>query len=111
MTVINMTRRRVLADNVLMAETFDEKTKGLSGRKEPAALFFKTRWGIHTFGMKFPIDCLVMNDKLEAKAIKENIKPNRFFFWPPKYRNVLELPVGAVSKTGTKLGDVLEFTR
>ncbi|MEK7169605.1 MAG: DUF192 domain-containing protein [Patescibacteria group bacterium] len=111
MIVINTIRSTLLGEDVLIARTFNEEAKGLLGRKEPAALFFKTRWGIHTFGMNFPIDCLVMNDKLEVKAIREDIKPNRFFFWWPGYKNILELPAGTVSKTGTKLGDVLEFTR
>ncbi|MEK7626866.1 MAG: DUF192 domain-containing protein, partial [Patescibacteria group bacterium] len=81
MIVINTTRSTLIGEDIPIARTFNEEAKGLSGRKEPAALFFKTRWGIHTFGMNFPIDCLVMSDKLEVKAIRENIKPNRFFFW------------------------------
>jgi hypothetical protein len=109
MIVINTTRRTVIGEDVLTAATFDEKAKGLSGRKEPAAMFFTTRWGIHTFGMNFPIDCVVLDDKLEVKAIRENLKTNRFFFWWPGYKNVLELPAGMVLNTGTMIGDVLSF--
>lgn len=109
MIVINTTRRTVLVDNVLTAKTFNEKASGLSGAEKPSALFFKTRWGIHTFGMKFPIDCVVSDDAFKVRALTENLKPNRFFFWNPYYKNVLELPAGIISGTGTKIGDVLEF--
>lgn len=109
MIVINTNRSTLLGEDIPIARTFDDEAKGLLGAAEGSSIFFKTRWGIHTFGMNFPIDCLVMSDKLEVKSIRENIKPNRFFFWSPKYKNVLELPAGTVSKTGTIVGDVLEF--
>ncbi len=109
MTVINTARRTVLAEDVHIAESFNEKAKGLRGQETPAAMFFETRWGIHTFGMKFPIDCVVLSDEFEVKYVREDMKPGRFFFWRPKYKNVLELPAGTVFKTGTKIGDTLEL--
>lgn len=107
--ITNLTRRIILAEEVLAAETFSEKAKGLSGAEKPSALFFKTRWGIHTFGMKFPIDCVIFDDNFRVRALAENLRPDRFFFWNPKYKGVLELPTGVISKTGTKIGDMLEF--
>jgi len=109
MIVINTSKGTLIGENIIVAENFKDKANGLSGKAEPAALFFKTRWGIHTFGVSFPIDCVVCDDSLKVRAIRENLKPNRFFFWSPAYKNVLELPAGTVSATATKIGDVLEF--
>ncbi len=109
MKLINSSRNTVLAEDLEVAETLAQRSKGLLGRDTPAALFFKTRWGIHTFGMKFPIDCVVCDDSWQIKAIRENTKPNRIFFWPPQYRNVLELPVGTLKNTQTKVGDKIQL--
>ncbi|MGC9603549.1 MAG: DUF192 domain-containing protein [Minisyncoccia bacterium] len=110
MTVKNRTRGVILCEGVLVAKTFNDKANGLSGKDAPAAIFFKTRWGIHTFGVKFPIDCVITDNNFEIKGLEENLKPNRFFFWQPKYKNVLELPAGTISKTGTRVGDILEMS-
>ncbi|MGC9610639.1 MAG: DUF192 domain-containing protein [Minisyncoccia bacterium] len=109
MLVKNITRGTLLGEDVSVAKTFSEKVVGLSGKKTPASLFFKTRWGIHTFGMKLPIDCVIFDDAYRVRALAENLRPSRLFFWNPFYKNVLELPAGTVSKTGTKVGDMLEL--
>jgi uncharacterized membrane protein (UPF0127 family) len=109
MMVMNITRGTLLGEDIPFAKTFVDKANGLSGAEKPSALFFKTRWGIHTFGMKFNIDCVILDNALKVRATIENLKPRRFFFWNPSFKNVLELPAGTVSMTGTKIGDVLEF--
>ncbi len=100
----------VISDRVAVAKTFREKLEGLLKSNKLDSLFMKTRWGVHTFGMKFPIDCLVLDGELTVKALRENMKPNCFFFWPPRYRNVLELPSGAIAGSGTRVGDKIEFS-
>ncbi|MDP3974732.1 MAG: DUF192 domain-containing protein [Candidatus Jorgensenbacteria bacterium] len=105
----NLTRNMVLHENVRIARTLGEKSKGLLTSVADSALFFRTRWGIHTFGMKFPIDCLVMNDDMKIVALRTNFEPRRFFFWNPRYRNVLELPAGALARTDTEVGDTVEL--
>ncbi|MFH1193001.1 MAG: DUF192 domain-containing protein [Candidatus Jorgensenbacteria bacterium] len=105
MMVKNLTRGTVMSARVAVARTFGEKSTGLRGGTEPSALFMKTRWGIHTFGMRFSIDCLVLDDGFAVVAVRENVAPNRFFFWNPRYRNVLEFPAGTIRKTGTRVGD------
>ncbi|GEM_PF-5024313 len=40
-------------------KTLKGKTIGLIGREKIAPVVFETRFGIHTFGLKFPIDVLV----------------------------------------------------
>jgi uncharacterized protein len=80
-----------------------EKSKGLLGAKKPYPVYFQTRFGIHTFGMKFPIDVLILNhDKMVVKLVK-NLPPNRLFFWNPQYYNVVELPGGIIKSQKIKL--------
>ncbi|MEK7464608.1 MAG: DUF192 domain-containing protein [Patescibacteria group bacterium] len=109
MKILNISKNVVVADEVLVAESFEERTRGLMGFNEPVPLFLKTRWGIHTFGMKFAIDCIVCGEDLEVKTVRENLLPRKFFFWSPKYENVFELPAGAILSTGTQVGDKLKL--
>ncbi len=52
-------------------------------------IFFKTRFGIHTFGMKKTIDVIVLDSKFKVISIRK-VPPNRFYFWNIKYNNILE---------------------
>lgn len=109
MKAFNVSKKSVLTENILIVSSLSAKAKGLIGKSSPVALFFKTRWGIHTFGLKFPIDCLVCDADWKIKAMRQNIRPNRFFFWWPGYMNILELPTGTIHKTNTKTGDELKL--
>jgi uncharacterized membrane protein (UPF0127 family) len=109
MTLRNITRGTVIVENVSVAKTLLEEANGLLDKDEFSSVFLKTRWGIHTFGMKFPIDCVIADEELRVVSLRENLSPCRFFFWPPRHKNVLELPAGAISKSGTEKGDKLEM--
>lgn len=61
--------------------------------------------------MKFPIDILILDNKNKVVAVKENMKPNSIFLWNTKYNTVIELPAGAITKSKTKIGDVIKFDR
>ena len=63
-------------------------------RKRILPLYFETRWGVHTFFVKEPIDVLILDEKDVIQSIKKNLKPWRFFFWNPTYYRVIELPKG-----------------
>ena len=56
-------------------------------------IFFKTRFGIHTFGMKAIMDVIVLNNKFEVISVKK-VPPRRFYFWNIKYNNILETDEG-----------------
>ena len=98
-----------MARNLFFAKTLWEKARGLIGNSRPCTLALKTRWGIHTFGMQFPIDVLICDDALRVKVVRCNMKHCSFFFWNPKYSLVFELPVGALKESGTEKGDQLEI--
>ena len=107
MKAVNLTRGAALHENARVANTLKEKTEGLLKSNADAALFFRTRWGVHTFGMRFSIDCLVMDENMKVVALRERLAPGRVFFWNPRVDNLLELPAGMVQRTGTRIGDTI----
>lgn len=89
------------------AKNLKEKIIGLIGVEKPYSLLLKTHFGIHTFGLKFPIDVLILDKKNKVVAIKKNLMPQKIFMWNPLYEKVLELPSGTIDKKKLKLNDVV----
>ncbi len=89
-------------------KNFFERSKGLIWQEKLFPVMFHTRFGIHTFGMKHPIDVLVLNHNKIVK-FQKSLKPNNVFFWNPKYNSVLELPAGTISKLEVKVGETIEL--
>jgi uncharacterized protein len=87
-----------------------KKAIGLIGEKKPQAILFMTRFGIHTFGVRFPIDVLILNKNKQIVKVKENLQPNRFFFWNPKYTIVLELPEGTIQKNKIEHNHIILYS-
>lgn len=94
---------------VQKAKNIKEKVIGLIGKKNPQNFMLKTHFGIHTFGLKFPIDVLILNNENKIVAIKKNLMPQRVFVWNPKYDQVLELPSGTIDKKNLKINDALDL--
>lgn len=78
------------------AKSLLDKTKGLIGKQDIEPLYFETRFGIHTFGLKETIDVIILNHTNHIIALKEHLKPNRIFLWNPMYKKVVELPKGTI---------------
>lgn len=110
MIIKNLTKKTTLSKDAKFATSLKDKSLGLLLPTNPKTLIFKTRFGIHTFGLKKPIDVLVLNQKFKVIKIKKSLKPNRFFFWNPKYNLIIELPASILLKTNTQLGDLISLT-
>lgn len=95
---------------VSYAKTLPERVIGLIGAKKPRAVMLKTHFGIHTFGVRFPIDVLVLDKQDKVVSIKQSLKTNRLFFWNPLWDIVIELPEGTIDKKNVKKGDQIQFT-
>ena len=67
-------------------------------------IYFETHFGIHTFFVKKPIDVLVLDKDFIVRKFA-NVKPNRIFFWNPKYIRVIEVQSGFIQKHKIKPGD------
>lgn len=105
----NKTKNTIIAKDFQLLKGFLDKSKGLVGKRETKNVVFYTRFGIHTFGVKFPIDVLILDEKLKVTSVKENLKPNRIFLWNPEYSLVIELEKGTVKKSLTEINDFLEI--
>jgi uncharacterized membrane protein (UPF0127 family) len=109
MKVINQTKKRIIAEDIVVPKTLLEQAIGLLKYKTPVAILLKTRFGIHTLDMGYSIDILVLDNQNNVVAIKENLQPNRIFFWNIKYKTILELPADTIKKTETETGDTINF--
>jgi len=105
-----MYNRGMVKIPVKQAVNLKQKIQGLIGENKPFALLIKTHFGIHTFGLKFPIDVLILSPKNKVVSLKTNLKPCRIFLWNPLYEKVLELPVGTIEKNGIKIKDAIDIS-
>jgi len=111
MRISNETKHVAFPVVVREMKHFSEKLLGLLYPGRPEAVYFRARFGIHTFFMKHPIDVLVLDHDFRIVAIRHSLRPWRFFFWSFRYSRVLELPIDSIQRSGTELGDKLELIR
>ncbi|HVT01689.1 MAG TPA: DUF192 domain-containing protein [Patescibacteria group bacterium] len=104
----NITKNIILARNIKKANSLIDKSVGMISRDNSEGIIFKTRFGIHTFFMRNPIDVIILDNKNIVKKIK-TIYPWNVFFWNPKFYQVIELPKDTISNTKTEVGDKLDF--
>ena len=88
--------------------------KGLIGRSADAfsrgtGLWIVPSNGIHTIGMRYPIDVAYLDSKERVLKIYHRLAPFRLAALLLKARSVLELPAGTLEQTQTEVGDVLEM--
>lgn len=127
MKVFNQSKKITLADNLKNADSFSDKLLGLLRKSNiGCSMLFRTRFGIHTFFLKRPIDVIVL-DRATSRCTSgrscnfsqtrnyknlnvvkvATVKPNKFFFWNPKYSLVIEMPRETIKKTKTEIGDTI----
>lgn len=106
MVLHNQTKKTIIAKDLKEAKSLYDKLFGLLIKKNPRSLVFKTRFGIHTFFLKEPIDVLVLNSQNKVVSVK-SLKPNRIFIYNPTRSLVIELPAGIIQKSKTQRGDQL----
>jgi len=112
MRVINITKEKVLAENLFIADTPLKRAIGLLGRKEfkgGQALLIKPCQQIHTFFMHFSIDVLFLDKENRIIEIIKNFKPWRISKIYFKARSCLELPTGLIDSTSSQRGDFLQI--
>jgi len=103
MVIRNTTQNTILAKEFAIKNGL-EKITGLLGKNEAKTIVFTTRFGIHTFFLKFPIDLIVLDSKGIVRLAK-SVAPNRIIFWDIRFKIVIELPFETLRKTRTKIGD------
>lgn len=94
---------------VKQAKSLWQQTVGLIGAEKPYPLLLRTRFGIHTFGVGFPLDIIILDQRYRVMRLQKNLLPNQFFFWPPRWSIVLELPKNTIDQKQITLGDRLSL--
>ena len=110
----NVTRGTVVGECIRVAETGLTRIVGLLGERElpPGdGLLIVPSQGVHTLGMRFAIDVVVLDGMWNVIAIRYNLRPFRMtrVYW--KAAAVLELRSGALHSSSTMVGDTIEFSR
>ena len=100
----------LIIENFEIAESFWQRGRGLLGRKNlqaNQAMWIKYTNNIHTFFMRFSIDCIFVDRKLEIIKIKKSVPPFRIVgpYW--KSQSVIEACSGFADSKGLKEGDQL----
>ena len=107
--VINQTRGTVLADRADIADTSAKRRTGLlkhTGLEPGEGLWIAPCEGVHTFGMKFPIDVVFLSRKGKVLKIRPRMGRWRVAFCLLAH-SVLELPAGRLGETETSRKDHL----
>lgn len=111
--VRNATRNRVIATRVFLAGTSRDRRIGLSRHARldsQEGLLLTPCEAIHTFGMRFSLDVLFIDPSGKVRALRQGLRPRRVAVcW--RARSTLELAAGAIRRSGTEVGDLLEFLR
>lgn len=109
--VRNQSRGTLLADRAGIADSSKTRKTGLLKHdrlENGEGLWITPCEGVHTAGMKFPIDVLFLSRKRKVVKIRPAMPRWRLALclWA---HSVLELPSGTVAATNTTAGDQLEF--
>jgi len=111
--IINATRKTWLATKVRKADNFLTRLVGLLKRNHlgpEEALWLMPSKGIHTIGMKFPIDVVFLNRGNTVVGLVQGMAPCRLSSIHFSSYSVLELPTGTIRKSRTEVGDQFEIS-
>src|SRR5438445_5255836 len=104
----NTSTNTVVADRVGVAATRAERAVGLlsrSGLEPGEALWIVPSHGVHTWGMRFSIDVLALDEAGVVIDCVSNLRPWRVRLPRRGTAGGLELPAGTLAASGTGIGD------
>ena len=111
----NSARGNIVCPQVLLANNFWTRGKGLLGRKgldENEGILLVPGTSIHMFGMKFAIDVIFLTKDYLVTDFIENIGPGKAHVArnnAGKPHSALEVAAGTIQKCGVQVGDQLEM--
>lgn len=111
--VRNERNNTVIGERVRVADRVWPRLRGLLGHPEPApgeGLLIEPCNGIHTLGMRYPIDVLFLRRDGVVIRCERALPPSRFVPWVRRAHHVIELRAGTIDATGTAVGDRLVFS-
>lgn len=109
--ISNLTKKTVIAWRARHAEGVYERGRGMIGRTfgDFDAMVFDRCDAIHTFFMGASIDVVFVDAGNKVLKIIEDLKPWRMLAHCKNARAVIELPPGAIRKSQTAPGDIVDL--
>ena len=107
----NRNENKILVENLSIANSLWARGLGLLGRRSMSseeALLITRCNSIHTFFMKFSIDCVFLDKDMKVKSIRTYVEPGRFVLPVWGASSVIELAAGVSIKCNIKVGDQLD---
>ncbi|HEY4685925.1 MAG TPA: DUF192 domain-containing protein [Dehalococcoidia bacterium] len=112
MIVRNADRDTILGEAIEVAATAVNRVKGLLGREcleDGQGLFFEHCSSLHTFFMRFPVDIIYVDKSGKVLKAAADVKPFKLVAAPLRAYYAIELPLGAIRRSNTRVGDHLRF--
>ena len=108
--LLNQTKNKTVIADVEIANEFMARLVGLIGRRtfENKALWIHACNSVHTCFMKFSIDLVFVDEKLQVKALRKNLRPWRMTLPVFGAKSVFEMPAGTLEKVSVEVGDKLD---
>lgn len=97
-----------IARRAIKAHSFAARLQGLIGRRclnPDEALWLEPCNGIHTFGMRFPIDVITLDRSLRIVRLNRSVRPNRIVLPARNGCITIEAPTGTIDRCRLKEGD------
>ena len=92
-----------------VADSWRDRLRGVVGRKEfEGVLILRPAKGVHTFGVRFPIDVAFCDSNFRVLRIV-TMRRNRLGLPHPRACVVIEAPKGSFERWGVQVGDELEL--
>ena len=110
--VKNRSRGTVLGERIEIADSFFTRLRGLLGRNglgQGEGLLIVPSRGVHMFGMRFPLDVLLLDSERRVAGRYLGLAPGKATGMHRGIRYALELPVGMIESTSTGEGDSLDW--
>ena len=112
--VYNQTKEAFLAFRVQVADSVLGRLVGLLGKrslKPDSGVWIVPGNSIHTIGMLFTIDVVLIDKNFRVVGLRELVRP--FSITLPNFRaeSVLELPAHTIFRSHTEIGDQLVIER
>jgi len=111
-SIVNRTRESVLGTDIRVADRWWQRARGFLRTLEPEqgeGLLLSPCRAVHMMGMKFPLDVAFVDRGGRVIALYPRLAPRRRSRWHLTARYALELPVGTIEATGTRVGDFVAW--
>ena len=112
--VYNKTKETFIAFRVKVADSITSRLVGLLGKrslKPDSGVWIVPANAIHTIGMLFTFDVILIDEDFKVVGLRELIRP--FRITRPNFRaeSVIEVPAHTIFRSRTEVGDQLVIER